>query len=63
MDNPGVSMIRKQEDIRATTELINCGHYRSAVRNLFALLDSEQKIYEGIVAKNYLRMGFSVLKK
>lgn len=58
MDNPGVSMIRKQEDIRATIALINCGHYRSAVRTLFALLDSEHKkaanVYEGIVAKKKL---------
>lgn len=55
MKNPGISMIRKQEDIGATIELINCGYYRSAVRNLFALLDSEHKkaanTYEGIVAK------------
>lgn len=55
MDNPGISMIRKQEDIRATIELIRCGYYRSAVRNLFALLDSEHKkaanTYEGIVTK------------
>ena len=55
MDNPGISMIRKQEDIRATIELIRCGYYRSAVRNLFALLDSEHKkaanTYEGILTK------------
>ena len=55
MNNPGISMIRKQEDIRATIELIRCGYYRSAVRNLFALLDSEHKkaanTYEGIITK------------
>lgn len=55
MDNPGISMKRKQEDIFVTIELINNGFYRSAVRNLFALLDSEHKkaanAYEGIIEK------------
>ncbi len=55
MNNPGISMIRKQEDIRVTIELIKCGYYRIAVRNLFALLDSEHKkaanTYEGIITK------------
>lgn len=56
MDNPGISMKRKQEDIFVTVELINNGFYRSAVRNLFALLDSEHKkaanAYEGIIKKS-----------
>lgn len=57
MDNPGISMKRKQEDIFVTIELINSGFYRSAVRNLFALLDSEHKkaanAYEGIIEKKH----------
>lgn len=68
MNKPGISMIRKQEDIMATIELIRCGYYRSAVRNLFALLDSEHKkaanTYEGIVAKRkQYKKVISVLKK
>ena len=58
MDNPGISMKRKQEDIFVAIELINSGFYRSAVRNLFALLDSEHKkaanAYEGIIEKKQL---------
>lgn len=58
MDNPGVSMKRKQEDIFATIELINAGFYRSAVRNIFALLDSEHKkaanAYDGIIKKKQI---------
>lgn len=55
MENLGESMKRKQEDIFVTIELINNGFCRSAVRNLFALLDSEHKkaanAYEGIIEK------------
>lgn len=55
MEDPGISMKRKQEDIGITIELIAGGYYRSAVRNLFSLLDSEHKkaanTYEGIIKK------------
>lgn len=68
MDNPGISMKRKQEDIGITIELIACGHYRSAVRNLFALLDSEHKkaanTYEGIIKrKQEYKKGIQRSKK
>ncbi len=43
MDNPSPSMKRKADDLFITVELLNGGHYRSAARNLFALLDSEHK--------------------
>ena len=58
MENPGISMKRKQEDIGITIDLIAGGHYRSATRNLFALLDSEHKkaanTYEGIINKRQI---------
>lgn len=57
MENPGISMKRKQEDIGITIELIADGYYRSAARNLFALLDSEHKkaanTYEGIIKRRH----------
>lgn len=43
MDNPSPSMKRKADDLYITVELLNNGFYRSAARNLFALLDSEHK--------------------
>lgn len=43
MDNPSPSMKRKADDLFITVELLNGGYYRSAARNLFALLDSEHK--------------------
>ncbi|MCM1221627.1 MAG: hypothetical protein NC548_44830 [Lachnospiraceae bacterium] len=43
MDNPSPSMKRKTDDLHITVELLNSGYYRSAARNLFALLDSEHK--------------------
>lgn len=43
MDNPSPSMKRKADDLFITVELLNSGYYRSAARNLFALLDSEHK--------------------
>lgn len=43
MDNPSPSMKRKADDLYITVELLNSGYYRSAARNLFALLDSEHK--------------------
>ncbi len=43
MDNPSPSMMRKADDLFITVELLNSGYYRSAARNLFALLDSEHK--------------------
>lgn len=43
MDNPSPSMQRKADDLYITVELLNNGYYRSAARNLFALLDSEHK--------------------
>ncbi|MDE7433170.1 MAG: hypothetical protein K2N34_14825 [Lachnospiraceae bacterium] len=49
------SMQRKSEDIYITVELINNGFYRAAIRNLFALLDSEHKkgatAFDGIAYK------------
>lgn len=55
MKNVGSSMKRKLEDIDVTLALIKNGKYRSASRNLFALLDSEHKkaanAYEGIISK------------
>ena len=43
MDNPSPSMKRKIDDLFITVELLISGYYRSAARNLFALLDSEHK--------------------
>lgn len=43
IDNPSPSMKRKADDLFITVELLNNGYYRSAARNLFALLDSEHK--------------------
>ncbi len=68
IDNPGVSMQRKQEDIRITIELINNGYFRSATRNLFSLLDSEHKkaanAYEGIAKrKNLFKNGLQRSQK
>lgn len=68
MQNPGISMKRKQKDIGITIELIAGGYYRSAARNLFALLDSEHKktanTYEGIIKKRQkYRTGFQRSQK
>lgn len=50
-----LSMQRKSEDIYIIVELINNGYYRTATRNLFALLDSEHKkgslAFDGITYK------------
>lgn len=55
MDNPSPSMQRKSDDLFITVELLNGGYYRSAARNLFALLDSEHKkaadAFEGYIEK------------
>ncbi len=63
IENPGISMRRKQEDLFVTIELLNDGFCRSAVRNIFALLDSEHKkaanTYEGIMKhKRAYKNGF-----
>ena len=55
MKNVGVSMERKMKDLALTIDLLFAGEYRTAARNLFALLDSEHKkaanAYEGILSK------------
>lgn len=39
----GDSFVRKAEDLIATIDLIQLGHYRPALRNMFSLLDGEHK--------------------
>ena len=55
MRNDSPSMQRKTEDLYACVELIVGGFYRTAARNLFALLDSEHKncadAFEGFYQK------------
>lgn len=68
MDNPSPSMKRKTDDLYITVELLNSGYYRSAARNLFALLDSEHKkaadAFEGYFEKrNKYKKGHLRAKK
>jgi len=53
--NPSPIMQRKGEDLIVTINLINDGCYRSAARNIFALLESEHKrcanAFEGYFTK------------
>lgn len=55
MNEESPSMKRKTEDLYATVELLLNGFYRSATRNIFSLLESEQKkgaaALEGIFEK------------
>ena len=55
MKDVGISMARKLDDLAITLWLIRNKQYRSASRNLFALIESEHKkaanAYEGIVKK------------
>jgi len=68
MKDVGISMARKLDDLAITLWLIRNKQYRSASRNLFALIESEHKkaanAYEGIVKKRQVyKKGLHRAKK
>ena len=68
VENAGVSMAHKLDDLDVTLLLIRNEHYRSAARNLFALIESEHKkaanSYEGIIKRRRVyKKGLDRAKK